>query len=275
MQQTIQQAAQALQRADALLIAAGAGMGVDSGLPDFRGDAGFWKAYPPFAALGLSFIDLANPAWFQKDPELAWGFYGHRLQLYRETTPHNGFQILHQWAEQRGLGAFVFTSNVDGQFQREGFHDNHIVECHGSIHYLQCTEPCCETIWPAEEVDLDIDETTFRAMPPLPLCPHCGALARPNILMFHDGQWLWNRTQAQQERFGEWVEKLSDKELVIIECGAGTTVPSVRNLSEKLARYGATLIRINPQEPQGPEGTVAIQSSALKALQAIQDEVER
>jgi len=275
MQQAIQQAAGALQRADALLIAAGAGMGVDSGLPDFRGDAGFWKAYPPFAALGLSFIDLANPAWFQQDPELAWGFYGHRLQLYRETTPHNGFQILHQWAEQRGLEAFVFTSNVDGQFQRAGFNDDHIVECHGSIHYLQCTDPCCEAIWPAEEVDLDIDETTFRAMPPLPLCPHCGALARPNILMFHDGQWLWNRTQAQQERFREWIEKLSDKELVIIECGAGTAVPSVRNLSEKLARYGATLIRINPQEPQGPEGTIAIQLGALKALLAIQDEVER
>ena len=36
---------------DALLVAAGAGMGVDSGLPDFRGDEGFWRAYPPFAAL--------------------------------------------------------------------------------------------------------------------------------------------------------------------------------------------------------------------------------
>jgi hypothetical protein len=49
--QTISQAARAIQKADAVLITAGAGMGVDSGLPDFRGDEGFWKAYPPFAAL--------------------------------------------------------------------------------------------------------------------------------------------------------------------------------------------------------------------------------
>ena len=35
--------------AEAILIGAGAGMGVDSGLPDFRGGQGFWKAYPPYA----------------------------------------------------------------------------------------------------------------------------------------------------------------------------------------------------------------------------------
>ena len=38
----ISRAAQAIERADALLICAGAGMGVDSGLPDFRGPKGFW-----------------------------------------------------------------------------------------------------------------------------------------------------------------------------------------------------------------------------------------
>ena len=42
-------AAEAIREADALLILAGAGMGVDSGLPDFRGSEGFWCAYPPLA----------------------------------------------------------------------------------------------------------------------------------------------------------------------------------------------------------------------------------
>src|SRR2546429_5834888 len=103
----IPQAAQAVAAADALLIAAGAGMGVDSGLPDFRGDEGFWHAYPPYARLGLSFVELADPVHFAQDPELAWGFYGHRLELYRKTVPHKGFEIL------RGWDARVFTSNVD------------------------------------------------------------------------------------------------------------------------------------------------------------------
>jgi len=37
-------AAEAIRVADAILIGAGAGMGVDSGLPDFRGPEGFWRA---------------------------------------------------------------------------------------------------------------------------------------------------------------------------------------------------------------------------------------
>ena len=48
-----------------LLVTAGAGMGVDSGLPDFRGTEGFWRSYPPLAELGLRFEEVANPAWFR------------------------------------------------------------------------------------------------------------------------------------------------------------------------------------------------------------------
>ena len=63
----LERAAQAVAHAEAMLIGAGAGMGVDSGLPDFRGDQGFWRAYPPIARLGLSFVEMANPQWFEDD----------------------------------------------------------------------------------------------------------------------------------------------------------------------------------------------------------------
>src|SRR5436189_6030379 len=96
--EAVKVAAEAIADADALLITAGAGMGVDSGLPDFRGTEGFWRAYPAFAKLGLQFQQLANPAWFRRDPALAWGFYGHRLRLYRDSVPHEGFAILLRWA---------------------------------------------------------------------------------------------------------------------------------------------------------------------------------
>ena len=98
----VQRAAEAIAKAKALLVTAGAGMGVDSGLPDFRGDEGFWKAYPPFRELGLRFVDLASPGWFEDDPELAWGFYGHRLELYRRTVPHRGFEVLRRLARAGG-----------------------------------------------------------------------------------------------------------------------------------------------------------------------------
>ncbi len=169
-------AARAVDEAEALVITAGAGMGVDSGLPDFRGPEGFWNAYPAFRELGLRFEQLANPEWFFDDPALAWGFYGHRLNLYRRTVPHEGFATLLRWAAEKPLGAFVFTSNVDGQFQKAGFPENRIVECHGSIHFLQCLRSCGEPIRSAAGVDVEIDEATCRARPPLPVLP---VLPRP------------------------------------------------------------------------------------------------
>lgn len=138
--------AERIQAADALLVTAGAGMGVDSGLPDFRGTQGFWRAYPAIARLGLSFEEMANPSWFNENPHLAWAFYGHRLNLYRKTPPHPGFRQLLEAATSKSAGYFVFTSNVDGHFQKVGFAPDRIVECHGSIQRFQCTACCTDEI---------------------------------------------------------------------------------------------------------------------------------
>ncbi|EAU62596.1 NAD-dependent deacetylase 1, partial [Stigmatella aurantiaca DW4/3-1] len=177
-QDGLRRAAHVLRSAEALLIGAGAGMGVDSGLPDFRGSEGFWRAYPAYAKLGLDFAGMANPQWFQRDPALAWGFYGHRLGLYRATQPHPGFALLRSWAERMPRGAFVFTSNVDGQFQKAGFSEDRILEVHGSIHSVQCLGRCGE-LASASPFTVDVDPESFRARPPLPSCPVCGALLRP------------------------------------------------------------------------------------------------
>jgi NAD-dependent SIR2 family protein deacetylase len=269
MDQVIEQARAAIQRADALVITAGAGMGVDSGLPDFRGDEGFWRAYPPLQKLGLGFQQMANPAWFTRDPTLAWGFYGHRLNLYRATIPHAGFSLLRALTERMPRGAFAFTSNVDGQFHRAGMDADHIMECHGSIHHLQCTRPCTQDLWDAADTQVTIDPESFRAVGELPTCPRCGALARPNILMFGDGAWIGQRSDAQHDRLSDWLGALDGATGVVLEFGAGTAIPSVRRFGEQLQEGGFTLIRVNPRESHGPVGTLSIASGALAACQAL------
>jgi len=265
-------AADAIQNANALLICAGSGMGADSGLPTFRGNEGFWKAYPALRHTGISFPQMANPRWFYQDPRKAWAFYGHRFQIYRDTPPHEGFQILRQWSEEMPHKAFVFTSNVDGHFQKSGFPQDHIYECHGSLQHFQCTERC-QDIWPAPELNLTIDLDNFQALGQLPTCPDCGSIARPNILMFSDGSWLSHRTDEQADRLSDWLDSLSGKQLTIIEIGAGLAVPTVRYFSETTLRdqSNATLIRINPDDPQGPEGTISLPLGALDALKQIEE----
>jgi NAD-dependent SIR2 family protein deacetylase len=271
IEEQVQQAAQAIAGADALLIGAGAGMGVDSGLPDFRGPQGFWKAYPPYERLGLDFVSLANPRWFAEDPELAWGFYGHRMGLYRRTNPHDGFDILRRLAGRLPSGGFVFTSNVDGHFQRAGFAPERIVEVHGSFHGMQCTRDCGIGIFPCAEMAVEIEPTTMRATKPLPACLQCGALARPNILMFNDWGWDSSRADLQHRNMAQWLDSLSGARLVIVECGAGQAIPTVRSTCERVAQLcGATLIRINPREPEVPPGQISLPIGALAALRLLE-----
>jgi len=272
----LRRAAEVIRSADALLIGAGAGMGVDSGLPDFRGNEGFWKAYPAYARLRLDFASMANPEWFEKDPEFAWGFYGHRLGLYRATTPHPGFELLRTWGSRLRQGAFVFTSNVDGQFQKAGFPEERILEVHGSIHFMQCLGGECPDVLPATPYVVEVDPETFRARPPLPRCPRCGSLLRPNILMFGDWGWDESRTAAQKQRLHPWLNTVRPGRLAIVECGAGTAIPSVRRFCEFAAEnHGGTLIRINVREPQVPAGGLSLPLKALEALKGIAEELER
>jgi len=256
-----------IREAESFIVTAGAGMGVDSGLPDFRGSEGFWDAYPPFKRLGLSFSDLANPRWFREDPYLAWGFYGHRLDLYRKTRPHVGFQVLLDHLRDRPH--WVFTSNVDGQFQRAGFSQDRIVEIHGSIHHLQCSRPCSSDIWSASSLTTKFNEQEFRWNGQLPVCESCDSVSRPNILMFGDGDFLDARVDGQILRYTNWLEHVDLERLVVIEVGAGTAVPTIRLHSERLQQRGAVLVRINPREAFGPHGTIEVAASGESGIQQI------
>ena len=257
--------AELIRAADGLLITAGAGIGVDSGLPDFRGPQGFWGAYPALGRARIAFEQIANPAAFKARPRLAWGFYGHRLNLYRRTVPHAGFAILREIGESLPRGAFVFTSNVDGHFEKAGFAAERIAECHGSIHFLQCLDGCHAGIWPADDFQPTLDEEQCLLTSEFPLCPRCHGIARPNILMFGDWGWLAERSDAQEARLHAWRRQVD--RLLVIEVGAGTDIPTARLMGE---RMNGPLIRINPTQAQvADDKNVAVAAGALAALRSI------
>src|SRR3989338_3442611 len=263
-----QRCAELISSATGLLVTAGAGMGVDSGLPDFRGDKGLWNHYPALGKQKMGFADIACPATFDENPKLAWGFYGHRqanfgfsskvagqaisdenpklawgfyghrMRLYRETIPHQGFEILREIGGKMPDGMFVFTSNVDGQFQKAGFDPYKICEVHGSIHFMQCMVNCIDDIWKADDFQLKTDDENCLLLSPMPRCPGCGGIARPNILMFNDWNWNDRRMVRQQQGLDDWLEK--GERLVGIELGAGAAIPSARMMG---ARMKAPTIR--------------------------------
>ncbi len=266
-------AADIISNAEVFVVTAGAGMGVDSGLPDFRGNQGFWQAYPPYSRLGYSFVECANPEHFERDPSFGWGFYGHRTNLYRETTPHEGFHIIKRWIDEKSAPHFVVTSNVDGQFQKAGFDENIMLEVHGSIHWLQCTSPCSDAIWSNNE-QIPVDDSTMRAAH-IPRCPGCGSVSRPNILMFGDWSWLPQRTHQQEERYSRFIDENAGRRIAVIEMGAGTAIPTIRATSERIGYNcrDARVIRLNIREPEISEPHTGIACGALEGLRRIDNAI--
>ena len=262
------EAAETIKNARTLIITAGAGAGVDSGLPDYRGEQGFWKSYPMYEPLGLSYYDTADPIHFSNDPAFGWGFYAHRIDLYRNTTPHQGFALLQKWVERYQMEYFVVTSNVDGQFQKGGIPADKIYEVHGSIHLLQCLSPCSEDIWKNTE-SIPLDLSTMRARRIL-RCPRCGEVSRPNVLMFGDFSWISRHSDQQNRKYRNFL-KQAPSPTVVVEMGAGTAISTIRNTSEGLGRKKETMvIRINPRDYHISPPHISIPCGALEGLQGIE-----
>jgi len=259
-----QLARRAFQKAKAVIVTTGAGMGVDSGLPDFRGPEGFWRAYPALRDLDLSFEEIATPMWFERDPRLAWGFYGHRLNLYRQTRPHEGYTML-----QEGIGSrphFALTTNVDNALQKSGWPPLHVYEMHGRINTFQCTV-CDRAPWDGSHINVKVG-ANLRAIGKLPTCPDCGSVARPNIMMFNDPYFDPTVNEQQRSRYRTWLSRHRDdmQGIVVVEIGAGKAIPTLRRMGAMLEEDGATLIRINLRESEGSSSTISLPTTGLRGI---------
>ena len=138
----VQRAASALVSADALIFTAGAGMGIDSGLPDFRGTTtGLFRG--TLDKLSMSYEEMSDSQHFERDAPFAWGVNYTQLEMYRSATPHEGYAVLRRWAAILGKPYFVYTSNIDGQFAKAGFPADKVVACHGDLMHLQCCDRRC------------------------------------------------------------------------------------------------------------------------------------
>ena len=96
--------------------------------------------------------------------------------------------------------------------------------------------------------------------------------------MFNDEHFRRDRVSLQEAYFNLWRRRLSleQSHLVVLEVGAGTAIPTIRRLGERLAaEHEATFVRINPEEAGVTAAAaaggkhVSINAPALLALTAI------
>jgi NAD-dependent SIR2 family protein deacetylase len=269
----IERAARELRRATAIVITAGSAANIPH-LADYRDPQSFASMFPMYAAEHLTFPTLADARTLRQSPELAWGFYGQVLMRRHHDQPTPAMRRLLPWMTRPEAGAFVVTSSVDGLLAARGFDRARIVECYGAADRLQCTEECGIDPFPITEAAVDVDERG-RARSPLPECPRCHALARPNVLLYGDYGWNSRPLYQQETRLRGWLEEVASDpraRLVVLECAeAAEAGPSLRLLTEQLrTQRRARVIRISTEEWRVPVGEIGLPLTVDEAMRRIE-----
>ncbi len=270
-------AAQFVRNADVLLVAAGAGMGVDAGLPDYYG--GIHLAHPRLAEMGLNIYDLSNHALFEHNPALAWGHWVTRQREYMNAQPHAGYHILHAWSKYSKRNVRIVTTNLDRHFARTGFPLDNIFEMHGSMYDAQCMHSCGVGSWPLDIANMpSVDSNTMLLLGPLPLCIQCGGPARVSTALAVDDHWDTSNVEVARMRHETFFRELpAERILTAIEIGCGTVMKKVRTeatriVAEHRMRGGrAAHIRINLYQAHidEHEDNISLPLGALEALRTI------
>ena len=151
-----------IRDAQPCVVLTGAGVSTESGIPDFRSASGIWQQYDPFEYASID-------AW-RREPEKVWDFYALRFEMLTTAQPNGAHRAIAA-LERAGLVEAVVTQNIDTLHQRAGSQD--VVEVHGSIRTSSCL--ACGHREPLERV---------LELLPLPRCEVCGAVLKPDVVMF-------------------------------------------------------------------------------------------
>lgn len=160
-----------LSRARSVLFITGAGLSADSGLPTYRGVGGLY-ARQDSGALSQEPEDVLTGETLVSNPALVWEYLLNIEKASRGAQPNRGHEVIAE-IEATLPRVVVMTQNVDGFHLKAG--SRNVFDVHGDLHKLKCT--VCE--WRETVVD-------YAHLPPLPLCPSCNALVRPDVVLFNE-----------------------------------------------------------------------------------------
>lgn len=265
----IHQAAEAIINADAVLIGAGAGLSAAAGL-DYSDEAAFAERFPGMLQYGARNQGQLMGYPFP-DEALKWGYLAVGLDHVYHAGRTPAYQDLRAIVGDRDY--FVMTSNVDRYFHKNGFAEERIYTPQGDYEQFQCLKRCHDDIWDGKFAVAAMLPQINRATQmvedrsTLPSCPRCGG---PVFMNVRGGVWFIDHPyEDQASALTEWLAKVADIRLVVIEIGAGFNTPSViRTPMETVGTClpNANFIRINRDHAEGPEGVISIAKDADGAL---------
>ena len=272
MEKKVQELKERIQKADAVMIGAGAGLSTAAGFV-YSGER-FQRHFDDFSRkYGLQ--DMYSGGFYPyKTREEFWAFWSRNIWVNRYMdAPGSTYADLFRIVKDKDY--FVLTTNVDHCFQKAGFNKKRLFYTQGDYGLFQCSKPCCQKTWDNEETvrgmilaqGFEIGADNELLLPEgrraaltiptelLPKCPNCG---RPLTLNLRsDDKFVedegWKAADVEYEC---WLTAHQNANIVYLEIGVGYNTPGIikYNFWQQVYRnQNATYACLNMEELQVPD----------------------
>ena len=239
-----------LQKADAVLVGAGAGLSASAGF-DYSGER-FEKYFSDFhQKYGIT--DMYSGGFYPFETlEEYWAWWSRHILVNRYDCPV-GKPYLDLLALVEKKEYFVLTTNVDHQFQLAGFDKNRLFYTQGDYGLWQCSKPCHDQTYDNEEaVRAMVTEQKDMKIPTelIPHCPVCGEPMTTNLRC--DGSFVqdegWHDASA---RCKDFIRRHGDSRLLLLELGVGMNTPGIikfpfRQLAAQNPKAAVVSVNLEP-----------------------------
>ncbi len=242
-------AAELFSKAGRAVVLTGAGISTPSGIPDFRSEGtGLWSREEP--------MEVASLNTFRTNPEKFYAWFRPLANQIFGAKPNRAHLAL---AELEGSGRIrtIATQNIDLLHQKAG--SKNVIELHGSLATLSCTQ-CFQQVGSFSYLEPFVEKGE------IPHCPHCGAVLKPDVILF--GEQLPQRAWFDAQRASR------DCDLMMV-AGSSLEVLPVAGLPMQALDRGAHLIIVNNSPTYlDVRADAVVQGDVADIIPAIAEQVE-
>ena len=241
MSTELEKAAELITKSKNMIALTGAGISVESGIPDFRSSGGLWDKYDP--AIYASIYSFKNM------PEKVWEMIFELMEITGSAKPNPGHIALAE-LEKMGFLKAVITQNIDNLHQEGG--SSNVIEYHGNANKLECLK--CDHEFAPDDFNIQGKE--------VPLCPDCGKILKPSVVFF--GEMIPQKALYESQKYAEKAD-------VVLVVGTSAIVYPAAGIPAIARGNGAKIIEFNLEETELTHDVtdIFVQGSAGKTLPAL------
>ncbi len=289
----IEKIKEALNKADAVVIGAGAGLSTAAGF-SYAGER-FSTFFRDFQSK-YTIKDMYSGGFYPfPSTEEFWGFMSRLIYVNRYMdAPKDTYDRLFDLVRYKDY--FVITTNVDHCFQKAGFDKKRLFYTQGDYGLFQCKTPCTQKTYDnmeqvtlmLKDQNIAVDESgklkypeaeeskTAIASEHIPICPVCGEQMTVNLRS--DERFVEDEGWHQaNERYYDFLSARRNTRIVFFEIGVGFNTPMIIKYpfwqmtnSNSNARYISLNMGDIVCPPEISERSICIDADADQIIRALQ-----